>query len=96
MVGIPDVRRKGLDKGLEMGIDKHGDTLSGGVLGRNNAVNRIAGFMDFWKTVGCEDQGYEGERYLVCSDYFDRPWLSMRDYYYYSKNMNNDNINAFL
>ena len=37
----------GLDNRLEMGIDKHGDTFSRTVKGRNNGAIRIVEFMDF-------------------------------------------------
>jgi hypothetical protein len=40
-----------------MGADKCRDTLSDGVLGRDNGVARIVGFMNFWEEVESRGAG---------------------------------------
>ena len=62
---MSNVGGEGFDDGLEVGIDVHQDTFSGGGEGGNNGTVRIVRFVDFGKEVegwvagfGIEEEGY--------------------------------------
>ena len=50
MLGVFEVGGEGFDDGLEVGVDVHQDTFSGGG-GGNNGTARIVRFVDFGKEV---------------------------------------------